>query len=148
MKRNNGFTLIELMVVVAIIGILAAIAIPAYQDYISRSKITEALVNMDAARVEISSYVATSDGNLLPTVSQDPLALPGNAHYISQLTWTGAEIQATLFDINPQVNGKQLMLVPRSSTDLNNPALSWSCTTTLDASAYRFLPSNCRNAGT
>ncbi|MGR8932665.1 MAG: pilin, partial [Gammaproteobacteria bacterium] len=60
-KVQQGFTLIELMIVVAIVGILAAIAIPAYQDYIIRSKVTDALSQADMAKVAISEYRQTNN---------------------------------------------------------------------------------------
>src|ERR1043165_8779613 len=71
MKRvQQGFTLIELMIVVAIVGILAAIALPAYQDYVVRSKMSEAEAAVAACKTSVSEYISTHSGNW-PT-SQNP----------------------------------------------------------------------------
>src|SRR5512146_482735 len=65
MKRvQQGFTLIELMIVVAIVGILAAIALPAYQDYVVRSKMSEAEAAIAACKTSVSEYTSTHAGNL------------------------------------------------------------------------------------
>src|SRR6476619_3503229 len=65
MKRiQQGFTLIELMIVVAIVGILAAIALPAYQDYVIRSKMSEAEAALAACKTSVSEYVSTHAGTL------------------------------------------------------------------------------------
>src|SRR5215468_6338670 len=64
MKRlQQGFTLIELMIVVAIVGILAAIALPAYQDYVIRSKMSEAEAALAACKTSVSEYISTHSGN-------------------------------------------------------------------------------------
>ena len=61
-KAQKGFTLIELMIVIAIVGILAAIALPAYQDYVVRAKISEAMAALAEAKTTVSEYVASSGG--------------------------------------------------------------------------------------
>ena len=63
-KKQQGFTLIELMIVIAIVGILAAIALPAYQDYTVRAKVSEAMVNMAEAKTTIAEYYSAN--NFLP----------------------------------------------------------------------------------
>lgn len=85
MKRiQQGFTLIELMIVVAIVGILAAIALPAYQDYIIRSKMSEGVVAAAACKTSISEYVSTK--NAWPTDADNAGCSTLATQYVSSLT--------------------------------------------------------------
>ncbi len=142
MNKQQGFTLIELMIVVAIIGILAAIALPAYQDYIARSKVTEAMTTLDAAKVSVAEYASSmgSDALTAADAATVGVTLPQNANYVSALAWDGAEttITATLQNINPAVNGKDIVLTGAVKSDLT---IAWTCTTT---AAPKYVPANCR----
>jgi type IV pilus assembly protein PilA len=104
MKRvQQGFTLIELMIVVAIIGILAAVALPAYQDYTVRSRVTEALVMADAAKLQVADVLSSGNpsGNplgyqtgwtapTLPTVNVASLTISKTTGVITVGTTTAA----------------------------------------------------------
>ena len=91
MKRvQQGFTLIELMIVVAIVGILAAIALPAYQDYVIRSKMSEAVAAAAACKTSISEYVSTK--NAWPTNADTAGCSTLQTTYVSTLTVTGSGV--------------------------------------------------------
>jgi len=76
-KAQKGFTLIELMIVIAIVGILAAIALPAYQDYIVRSKMSEALAAMAEAKTTVAEYVAARQpASTLSKLTSSPILTP------------------------------------------------------------------------
>lgn len=140
MKKQQGFTLIELMIVVAIIGILAAIAIPAYQDYTIRAQVSEGLSLASAAKSAVSEYY------------QDRGAWPGDnataglaaaasifGKYTTGVTVSGAGLITVTYgnDANTQLVGN-LVMTPAD----NGGAIEWDC----DASTIqaKHLPAACR----
>ncbi len=138
-KVQQGFTLIELMIVVAIIGILAAIALPAYQDYTKRSHVTEGMSLAAGAKAAVSEYYA-SNGSWPTSNSKAGLAskgsIKGNA-VTSVEVGSGGKITVTF---NGKVDsGATLVLTPSTT---NDGAITWSCDGgTLDG---KYLPANCR----
>jgi type IV pilus assembly protein PilA len=121
---QKGFTLIELMIVIAIIGILAAIAIPAYQNYTIRSQVTEGLTLGDGWKTAISEYYANT--GCWPTVGNLTGTCNSVGKYESSVTVvTGGVIQVTYGNqANAKINGCILSLVPY--TNANNDVL-WRC---------------------
>ena len=142
MKQQKGFTLIELMIVIAIIGILAAIAIPAYQDYTVRSKVSEGLNMAGSAKLAVaetfdSTGAFPSGGNGsygLPTAD----SIVGNyVGSISAAATTGI-ISITYKAIGTAISaGDSVQLTPTT----NAGSVSWACTSAIPG---KYLPANCR----
>jgi len=151
MKTQKGFTLIELMIVVAIIAILAAIAVPAYQNYIIRSKVTEALTSADMARTAVSETFQTK-GTVPGT--NGSAGLPGTPASVAtkfmsdlQIT-TGGIITVTVQGTNSDADGKKITLSPLEgdnstalATGYSGP-INWKCEATSVPSKY--VPASCR----
>ncbi len=148
---QKGFTLIELMIVVAIVGILAAIALPAYQDYIARSKVSEAMTFLATAKTSVSEYVASNNGVPADANAAGIDTAPSNAKYLSAMGYAGAGstealISATLANINTALNGQKVGM--QGTVNTTNGTVAWTCVTDAPTSEFRFLPANCRNAKT
>ena len=138
---QRGFTLIELMIVVAIIAILAAIAIPAYQDYIIRSQVSEGMVLADEAKVAVWDFV--SNHGTFPT-NNESAGLPPNpasiaGKYVSSVRVTGGLISVAYAGpgANDAIKPETLLLSPTFDTG----TITWKCKGNVQA---RYLPSPCR----
>ncbi|MHC5351765.1 pilin [Metapseudomonas furukawaii] len=141
MKAQKGFTLIELMIVVAIIGILAAVAIPAYQDYTVRARVTEGLSLASSAKVAVSENAMNGAANLSAgwtqpsaTSNVSSVTVASNTGVIT-ITYT-SQAQNVSITLTPQTSGGAL-----AAGTVPTDSITWRCATTTDA---KYVPAECR----
>lgn len=142
-NMQKGFTLIELMIVVAIIAILAAIAIPAYQNYLIRAQVSEGAVLTDGAKTALSEYYS-NHGSFATTAASVglPSAASITGKYVASVdVGTAGIIKATFGgQANTAISGSVFAL----SAVPSDGSISWSCTNAATTVNTKYLPSSCR----
>ena len=135
MKRSiqKGFTLIELMIVVAIIGILAAVALPAYQDYTVRAKVTEGLVVASSAKLAVAENAANAkqfkSGWTEPTATNNVSKIEiADLTGVITITYTAGAGNGTIL-VTPTSGSAALVGTTTSSTVPTGGSVNWSCAT-------------------
>jgi type IV pilus assembly protein PilA len=142
-QAARGFTLIELMIVVAIIAILAALAIPAYQDYAIRAQVSEGMSLSTGAKAAVWDFVSNT-GRMPPNNASAGLADSGSigGTYVSSVDVTGGKILVA-FDqtkTNKAIRTSALVLSPITQVG----SITWTCGGTGTTLAGKYLPSSCR----
>ena len=139
---QQGFTLIELMIVVGIIGFLATIALPAYNAYTDRTKISEILVVADSAKSTISDFymssghmpVSTGQANINTDISQ--------SNYVGAIAFATTVTTATITYTLQNTNASGDIALVGS---VNSNGIQWSCNTAATTVENKYLPMSCRN---
>ena len=146
MHRNNGFTLVELMIVVTIISILVVIALPAYQDYTVRTKVSEGLIAVSSARTPVSEAYA-NNGSMLATMASMGITTQVST-YVASVTWvysspTAGDVVVTISALPGLGAAASTTLILRATGNAATGTVAWTCGR--GTIHIKYLPTSCRD---
>ena len=143
-KTQAGFTLIELMIVVAIIGILAAIAIPAYKDYTVRAKVSEGVMGASNAKTSVAEYIIST--GVLPPSQATAGFSSITTKYVTSIGWVTSKIEVDINETGVGASG-DIYVVLSPYTVGGGAAVEWDCQKGSTAAGNeKYLPAECRDA--
>jgi type IV pilus assembly protein PilA len=161
---KKGFTLIELMIVIGIIGILAVIAIPQYNSYVARAQVTEALNLLGGAKIAIADFYANNGSfpntgqlaQIYPVLTNNAGATNANTRYVASIQSSGNRTNNFIMHArfrqnnvapaltNGNFGGDIVIELSTPSNVANGAGSAWTCGTNLPATAYDNVPATCR----
>lgn len=149
-RRQAGFTLIELMITVAIVGILASIGLGQYRDYVRRAKMSEVVMAITNCKTRVTESFLSMPSPPTSPAAWGCDATPGSRYVTAMKTSLHGAIRVTIEHLDPAVNGLHMHLVPARSdgvaltaADVGTAVQQWLCGSDAE-SVRKSLPANCR----
>lgn len=150
MRRSLGFTMVELMIVVAVIGILAAVGLPAYQDYTVRAKMSEVVLAGSSGRTAVAT--AYSELNTMSKSAATMGVVSQSSKYVASVTYEGTSDTVGNIIVTTNASGSGLpaavadkTIVLRGTANTSTGQVVWRCGGGTDPVPERYRPSSCRD---